>query len=157
MALKKTLVFGVICGLLGFIVGKRCSEKEIYQAYNLAEKNKYIYRVAIQWLGKERLGKGINHYLKKRKAKNVAVYGLGHLGKALVEYLKATGYTYVYGIDNGTVSFHLDIPILTGEDEFPEVDIVIVTALTSYREIKSDLKKKTSAHVVSLADIVFER
>ncbi len=155
---KRTIVLAFMGGgLIGLWLGKRCAEREIYQAYSLAEKNKYIYRVALKWLEREKAGKGIDQYLKKRQIHNVAVYGLGYLGKTLVECLKANGDTNIYGIDNGTVSFNLDIPIYTGDDELPEADVVIVTALSSYREIEKELIKKTNAPVVSLADIVFER
>ena len=48
-----------------------------------------------------------------------------------------------------------EVPILTIEDELPEVDVVVVTAVFYYDQIAEGLLNRIECPVVSLEDILY--
>ena len=140
---------------LGFILREHIASRELLDAYNLCGKNKYLYRTAIQYINIERKGTGIIRRLEEKGYYSIAVYGLSHLGKCLVDQLKDST-NVLYGVDGGTVSFRYDIPIYAPADDLPEVDAIIVTPVFSYEDIRRSLEKKVTCPILSFADIVFE-
>lgn len=154
---KAIFIAGLIGVVTGYIIAKHIDNKEIGKAYMLSEKNKYLYRTAVQWMSIERAGCGICSYIRQKGYNTIAVYGLSYLGKCLVDQLDGSDVKVMYGIDNGTVQFHFDIPTFTMSDELPDVDAIIVTPVYSFEEIKESLSKKVTCSILSLADIVFER
>ena len=105
----------------------------------------------------EKTGLGLSRCVREKGFKTIAVYGLSYLGKCLVDQLNRDDVNVVYGIDNGTIQFHFDIPTYTMADDLPDVDAVIVTPVYSFEEIKISLVQKVNCPILSLADIVFER
>ncbi len=142
--------------ILGYSFNKYYADKEIVKAYGLSEKNKYLFRTAAQWLDRERSGDGICKYLQNNRYKRVAVYGLSHMGKVLIDILESSRVEVVYGIDNGLVQYSFKMPIYSINEELPNVDVVIVTPVYSYEQIRCDLVGKVKCPIVSLADIVFK-
>ena len=79
---------------------------------------------------------------------------MGELGNRLYEELKETEIIMKYGIDKN--SGFGEIEILDIDDELPEVDVVVVTAVFDFDKIESNLKDKVNCPVISLEDIVYD-
>ena len=75
-------------------------------------------------------------------------------GCKLYEELKNSNIVVKYVIDKRMIE--TDIEVVTIDDDFKEVDIIIVTAIYEYNEIVKELKKKTKSPVISLEQVVYE-
>ena len=61
-----------------------------------------------------------------------------------------------YAIDSRKQGNIKEIPVLGLDDEFPEVDVIIVSVVFEFDNIAKDLKKRTHIPVWSLEEILFE-
>ena len=62
-------------------------------------------------------------------------------------------------IDSGSKNadgINMEIDVFTPEEELPDVDLIIVTAIYFYAEIERTLKELTDYRVSSLEDILYE-
>lgn len=95
-------------------------------------------------------------YFEDNLINNVAIYGLGAIGKRLYEELSQQSIDVVYGIDKNAEKIHLDgLEIKTLDDELPDVDTVVVTPISFY-EIEKDIYQKMGrdTDVIFIEDIV---
>lgn len=103
-------------------------------------------------------GKGIESFLHDNEVKSVIIYGMGKVGFRVYEALKKTDIVVKMGIDNNAAM--LDIPELklislqqVGLiDE--EADLIIVTPMEHYWDIRDELVKYTSIDIISIGEIV---
>ena len=148
----------VISFLSGSIVAAigigKYAQKNIGESYKKINKFKNYYNVLIQWLAKKQKNQSIEKYFIDNGYKTIAIYGMGELGNRLYEELKETEIIMKYGIDKN--SGFGEIEILDIDDELPEVDVVVVTAVFDFDKIESNLKDKVNCPVISLEDIVYD-
>ncbi len=96
-------------------------------------------------------------YFDKRNYKSVAVYGMGNLGKVLVEELIYEGVKVEYAIDKRADNIFYAIDIYEPDDIFlKRVDVLVITALTCLSEIKEKLYEKLNCDIVFIEDIIKE-
>ena len=89
--------------------------------------------------------------------KTIAIYGMGALGKHLVEELKNSSLVEIsYGIDRCVDTDKNSIKVLTSEDELPLVDVVVVTPVLEFDMIKEKLCGRLKVPFVSLEEILNE-
>lgn len=75
----------------------------------------------------------------------------------MIEELKNSSLVDIfYGIDRNVNVINSSIEILTGKDELPAVDIVVVTLVLEFDTIKAELCSKVKALSVSLEEIITE-
>lgn len=86
---------------------------------------------------------------------SIAVYGMAELGRYLISELRTSAINIRYGIDRRAEILKAEVPILTIEDELPEVDVVVVTAVFYYDQIAEGLLNRIECPVVSLEDILY--
>ena len=108
-----------------------------------------------QWVRVKQEGKDLSSYFVKHGYKRIAIYGMSYAGETLVNELKDSEIELAYGIDrrNGLYSF---IDILSVDELLPEVDAVVVTAITFFDEIEEMLSEKIACPIISLEDILHE-
>ena len=148
----------VISFLSGSIVGAigigKYAQKNIGDSYKKTNKFKNYYSVLTQWLTLKQKNQSLEKYFIDNGYKTIAVYGMGELGNRLYEELKETEIIIKYGIDkNGGFG---EIEILDIDDELPEVDVVVVTAVFDFDKIEGNLRDKVNCPVISLEDIVYD-
>lgn len=108
------------------------------------------------WLSNKRKGKMIGNYLKKKGFQNIAIYGMGYIGKNLYEELIQEGIIAKYLIDqNKNISID-GRSILTPGKKIETIDVIIVTSIYNYSEIEKNLQSKYESQIVSLADIIYK-
>ena len=61
-----------------------------------------------------------------------------------------------YAVDRNAESIYSDVEVITVEDELPDVDVMIVTAVYFFDEIYATIANKVRWPVVSLEDVLHE-
>lgn len=97
----------------------------------------------------------MSSYFDNHGYKKIAVYGMSYAGETLINELKDSEVELAYGIDQ-KVGLYSYIDILSVDDPLPEVDAVVVTAITFFDEIEEKLRDKVSCPIISLEDILYE-
>lgn len=119
--------------------------------------NKFVnyFELLNKWLWLKLQNKSIGIYFKNQNYHNVAIYGMGKIGKRLYEELsQISNISVKYAIDKNKKISNV-LPILSLEEELPDVDIIIVTNNYIYSQIYELLKKKTNSPIVSIDDVIF--
>ena len=106
------------------------------------------------WVKVKQDGKNLVSFFEKNGYKKIAVYGMSHVGKNLLDELNGTSIQVAYGIDQNADEIYAEIEILSTEDDFEPVDAVVVSAITFFDEIKEKLSKKIKCPIISLKDIL---
>ena len=144
---------GTVVGALGINIMKG---KQIDEWRKMSDKHLALFQMMNQWVRVKQEGKNLSSYLEAKGYKRVAIYGMSYAGDTLVEELKGSDLTIAYGIDKKADSIYADIEVFTLEDNLPEVDAVIVTAITYFDEIEDILSTKLKCPVLSLEDMLYE-
>jgi hypothetical protein len=136
-------------------VGKSMGKKTI-KAQGYADKHLALFKMMNQWVKVKQEGKNLASYFEKNGYKKIAVYGMSYAGETLLDELKDTDIKVAYGIDQKADSIYADVDIVTMDDDFEEVDAVVVTAITFFDEIEDRLSEKVDCPIISLEDILYE-
>lgn len=105
------------------------------------------------WLIAKNQNKNFEDFFVKRGYRNIAVYGMGYLGDRLLEELEDSKVKVKYGIDRDMIEKG-ELSVYTIEDEFPKADVIIVTVVHLFFDIRYELRKRTDIPVVSLEEIL---
>lgn len=120
------------------------------------KKFKEFYQVFCRWMRIGNKGKSIRDYLSCCGYKNIAIYGMREMGILLCDELLAIDELQIRCcIDKGIGGSYKSIPIVSLEDIPDDIDVIIVTAVHYYNEIKSELSRNVSCHVVSIEDVIW--
>ncbi len=131
------------------------NEKGNIREEDLAKKNENIIRVFAKWFMLKQKGINITEYLLGRKYCNFAIYGMGHLGKALLNELQESEIEIKYIVDRNRNVKAGNIEVFSPGAELPDnVDVLIVTAIDSLDEITAHIENKVNVAIVSLKQIV---
>jgi hypothetical protein len=145
--------------LVGMVIGGafvcRAASKETIRWKELSEKHFRMFDLAAAWISIRQNDKELSHYFEKKGYKTVAIYGMSYLGRLLREELRNSSVEVVFGIDRtGQGIGGVDIPVYMPDDDWETVDVIVVTAVDFYGEIKEAIQKKRSIAVISLEDVV---
>lgn len=113
--------------------------------------------VCIKWIRLLHEGRSIADFIKKRKYKTVAVYGMGGLGISVYDELeKYEGIELLYGIDKGNpvIPPHMRNlrPYEVCDGEQP--DVVIVTVMWDIDNIVKEMNKLFNCDIYSIREII---
>lgn len=152
--IKKCNIFGVIImisGLLGLLhnINKRRKNEE-----KKADKYNQLYQFMAQWMETKQNNQSIAAWLRENGYETVAIYGVYHIGERLYVELADEGIPVVCGIDKVARDNLEGLKIYKPYEEFPGSDVIIVTAITDFEEIKRELEKKVECPVVSIRDVI---
>ena len=131
-------------------------QKQLNMKSKLPDKHLALFQMMNQWVHVKQESKNFSSYLDAKGYKRVAIYGMSYAGETLIEELKGSDITIAYGIDKNADSIYADIEVFTLGDNLPDVDAVIVTAITYFDEIEEILSTKLKCPVLSLEDILYE-
>jgi len=147
------MIIGGAAGTTGMYIKKEDEKRNLLQK---VDKFKQYYNLLNQWLSLKQQNKKMSDYLLKREINSIAIYGLGNIGELLHQELKETNVEVAYAIDNCSDDMYSELKVYNLQDNLPEVDLIIVTAVFDYESIKNHLNKITSINVQSLEDILFD-
>ena len=139
---------------------QKCQELMIPTDKNKEITDKYysLFTMMCHWFKMRQKGKNIGSFFKGENIKEVAIYGMGHVGIILLEELKEYGIRVKYGIDRDmNISyFTKDVKIYSPTDILENVEAIVVTSITYYEEIKELLSKKVECPIFSIEDIIYQ-
>lgn len=152
LAVLSTLT-GAAAGAIGtdVVAKKRIAEVQQYSNKHLA-----LYLLMNQWVKVKQANKDIPAYLIKQGYKKVAIYGMNYVGQTLYDELKDSEVTVAYAIDKKADEIFAPVDTLSPDDDLPDTDAVIVTAITFFDEIEELLVSKIDADIISVEDILYE-
>lgn len=156
--IKKVSAF-LFATLIGGIAGMRLTaksdRKKAGQIQKMSEKHLALFLMMNQWVRVKQDGKKLAAYFTEHGYHKIAIYGMSYVGETLWNELKYSDIEIAYGIErlSGRYSY---IDVLSMEESLPEVDAVVVTAITFFDQIKQALKEKVSCPVISLEEILNE-
>lgn len=149
-------VLGAAAGVaVGATVMKKSKEEVLVKRKEMSDKHFELFQLMNQWLINKQQGKEIASYLEKLNYKKIAIYGMSYAGERLYDDLKDTDIEVAYAIDKRAEKIYTALEMYTIEDELPEVDAIVVTAITFYDEIEQALMEVSDIQVVSLEDIIY--
>lgn len=117
-------------------------------------KNHRILNLYERWMKWKNDGYGVFSFIQNNDFKNVAVYGMGSLGRSLCSELESQNIKVMYVIDQNSYSEKSDYIYYSIQDELPEADVIIITPIMSHEEIAEKLVEKVRCPLLSLDDIV---
>ncbi|MDD6656530.1 MAG: glycoside hydrolase family 99-like domain-containing protein [Lachnospiraceae bacterium] len=127
---------------------------EILEMKKENAKYKYFTYILNIWLETERNGKfNFCEYFALNGIESVAIYGMSMLGKQLYQQLKKEGVLVAYGIDRIIGKYGEEFTIIRPEEEYPEVDAIIVTTYDNTSIIET-LKGKCAAKILTLDKLI---
>lgn len=145
-----------------FVIGIHFGYKKIFNKYNkellkakeMSDKHFRLFKLMNNWTNAKIRGTKVVDYLKENNIKSVAIYGLSYVGQTLISELEKEDIDIKYGIDQNPEFFCQDFEVISPNDELPSVDMIIITAVFYFDEIKSKLQKRVNTQIVSLEEIV---
>lgn len=146
--------FGI--GIAGIALTNKVKNEEIQKNKKSKDKFKGYYNLLNQWLRLKQERKSLETFFAENQYKTIAIYGMGELGNRLYDELKDSNIQVEYAIDENTAGAYSEVKVITAEENLPEVDVIVVTAVFAYNEIEEKLSEKTHLPVISLEDIVYE-
>lgn len=117
-------------------------------------KYSYLFRLISQWLALKQKNLSIGTYLQKEGYKHLAIYGLGSLGQRLLDELKENELEIDYVVDRDAESICTDRRIVSPDGVLEETDVMIITAVVNFNEIKEKLCGKVSFPILSLEEVI---
>ncbi len=129
------------------------------QGYRQAEKYRIFYELTYEWAYGAMAGKNIAGWIAKNGYRTVAIYGLGALGQmAYSDLCRCKDILVKYGLDRRDNIGFKELKTYRIENCPEPVELIIVTAITSYEEIKAEIREKLdfSCKLISLMQLVEE-
>ena len=134
----------------------KTSQDAIAEKDQKINKFKNYYNMLNEWLYLKQNGTSLDTYFKKNDYNSIAIYGMGEMGNRLYDELKQSDIEVKYVIDKNFTSVYSELEVLDPEEEFPEVDVVVVTATFAFDEIENFIENKVNCPIISLEDVVYE-
>lgn len=134
------------------------TRKTEIQPTTLDKEKKYrmYYNVLNQWMLLKNRGVRIADIIANAGCKNIAIYGMGELGRRLYEELRDSELVVSYCIDNMPQDNNYEVPIISSEEEYGQVDLIIVTPVYEFDDIKNKIQNIYSYRCESLQSVVFQ-
>lgn len=157
MGVKKWEIISFFCGVLfgGYGIAKIC-ENAMKKEERRADKNNINFKTSCKWIKVYQDNKKIEDYLDRESIKEVAIYGVGELGKCLLKDLENTDISVKYLIDRNSYRAFRSYLCYSPLDDLPEVQAVIVTPVSDFEKIAEQLKKKIRTRVIPLNQMIEE-
>lgn len=153
--MKKGIV-AILSAAAGAVLSTIMYKKKYEVLLKMSEKHLALYLMMNQWVKVKQENKSIAKYLEAKGYREVAIYGMNYVGETLLNELTGTNVIVKYGIDKEAERMYKDIDVLLPDDELPEVDLIIVTPITFWEEIKEKLSAKINCTIMSMEDILYE-
>lgn len=157
--MKKSII-SVLSFVVGAFVGafSMNSIKKIDITAIAEQKNRFkeYYNMLNQWIIIKQEGESIDKYFEKNGYNKIAIYGMGEVGNRLYDDLKKSNIKVEYAIDINPESTYSEIKVYSIHDNYPDVDVIVVSPIFNYNEIKNSLYHKVNCPIISLNDIIFD-
>ena len=121
------------------------------------EKSKRINRCLGKWITLREEKRTVEKYLLQLGIEKIAVYGIGILGRYLVEELKDGPIEIRYLIDRESTKQIIGYKTVSPYEELKEVDAIIITVVGEFGSVYDAIKDKTDARLMGIEELIYER
>lgn len=135
------------------IPGMKLPPQTEFEWKTMAEKHFRIIKLFDNWLALKQQGRSLVEYFIEHNIKNIAIYGMGHIGLRLLKELDGTDIVK-FAIDRKKIE--VCVPVITIEEKFEPVDAIVITAVNDYDEIMNVLRTKVMCQVICFDEIIHE-
>lgn len=145
-------------GMFFVIAGVRYGDKKVFEKRNrqLALINAQN-EVLDHWLTMKERNISILDFLNKNQYTKIGIYGLSMLGNHLYEELYGKKeIKRLIGIDRSNIHDNYNMKIYKPEDNFEDIDLIIVTAVLDFESIVNVLEKKHKVKIMSIQQVINE-
>ncbi len=118
------------------------------------EKFVSYFNILNQWMVLKEEKISIENYFSSHGYKKIAIYGMAKMANHLIKELENSSVEIVYGIDRQADSIYGKFPIFSTDRIFPESDVIVVTPVFDYENIKKELTGKVNCPIVPLDEVV---
>ena len=121
------------------------------------DKYQYMFQVQSIWISNLQKGWVISEWLNKKNIKTVSIYGVGYIGKNIInEILNGHDIEILCIVDKHIKGEYRDIAITNDVRNISKSDIIIVTLIHEFEAIKKHLESLHMGKVVMIEDIIHE-
>ena len=120
----------------------------------IVERYRGYWKVLDQWLCIKEIGKSVSEYLNANNVRQIAIYGVGMLGKHLIKELENTEINIAYCVDRFVNSGENDYKTYSMDEKLPYVDAIIVTVIYDFENIQNQISKKFDGEIISLDTLI---
>lgn len=107
------------------------------------------------WMSNIENNKNVRVYFENKGYTNIAIYGMGILGKHLKRQLEDTYVNCLYYIDHDTIYYNdLEIKLDDIKSIGISLDVIVVTPIMEYKEIKKKLSKICDFNIASIEEVI---
>lgn len=120
------------------------------------EKIKKYYQLLNRWMVNHENDRWIAKVLSSLNMYNIAIYGMGDLGRHLEKELESSVIKVSLCFDKRSVFLHRDDALTYIKERYSDLDVIIVTPVMEYKDIRLHLKKFFDVPIMSLEELVYE-
>lgn len=146
----------IYAGILREHWGELIKEEKKEETYKKSKRLEAQYNLLNRWITLGESGITLEQMLKEKGYKSVAIYGLSDIGGHIYHALEKSDIKVCYGVDRVLSGQYEEIQIKKPMDDLETVDVMIVTALMDYSEIRKSLEKRVDFPIVSIEEIFYE-
>ncbi len=119
-------------------------------------KKQEFYNVFYEWMKIHNSGRKLSEYFMDHGYRRIAVYGMMELGELICDELNGDGNVSVeYVIDRDKRGEYKGLCVLSPDDDLPDIDVIVVTAIHYLNEIEEAMKDRVKCPIISLEDVVY--
>lgn len=123
---------------------------------NIEEKYRKNMVCMDKWLSNHEKQKRIADYLNTFQIHRIGIYGYGMLGKHLVRELQAQGFPVSWVMDRSSLGDDICCSLMRPDDSdrLEDVDLAVITSLTSVEEMESVLLRFVTGRIISIEELI---
>ena len=121
---------------------------------NPYKKAALAYPIILKWLEIRQNGHSLSEYLECKGRRNIAIYGMGALGRRLYDELENSSIRVRYLMDKNPDDISRIFEFKEIGEKMPDVDTIVVTVISSQDQIIDELKKCGYDCVIGLNEIL---
>ncbi len=152
---RKGFISGLAYGIFGAAVVAKYLNRLMVKQYQEKDRFCGYYMLLDDWLTIREQGVTLDNFFKNYNYETIAIYGLGRLGSRLYCELRDTDVLVKYGIDQRASEISQDIEVKTIDEELEQVDVIVVTPIFDFANIKESLEKRINCPIISLEDVIY--
>lgn len=120
----------------------------------LADKHFRLYMLMNKWTRLLQDNKSIKDFFVKNNYYHIAIYGFNYVGETLERELKYSDIEIAYIIDRNAEYMYAQERLITPNDNYDTVDVLVVTVLDNTCKLVDELRKKCKFNVVTIEEVI---
>lgn len=128
------------------------SEQQRYICF--LEKYRAMFFLYDKWMHLECYKECLSKYLYQREIRKVAIYGMGYIGKQLVDRLKGTEILVCGAIDRNAGFIDSEVPVMRIGEFDKKPDLIIVTVIENTEKIIQDIEHEINIPAIAIQQLL---